>query len=68
MQRRVRIAHDAETRVGVGRPIEQIIEAGEDMSVIVVSDSGKSRLKRFFAGSVAFGVMGNSDTSVLNVR
>ena len=58
----------AETRVGVGRSVEQIVEAGEDHSVIVVSDSGKSRLKRFLVGSVAFGVMGNSETSVLNVR
>lgn len=58
----------AETRVGVGPPVEQIIEAGADHSVIVVSDSGKSRLKRFLVGSVAFGVMGRSETSVLNVR
>ena len=58
----------AGTMVGVGRPVEQIVEAGEVHSVIVVSDSGKSRLKRFLVGSVAFGVMGSSDTSVLNVR
>ncbi len=58
----------AGTEVGVGRPIEQIIEAGAAHSLIAVSDSGKSRLKRFFAGSVAFGVMGRSPTSVLNVR
>ncbi len=58
----------AGSRVGVGNPVEQIIEAGKDHGLIVVSDSGKSRLKRFFAGSVAFGVMGASETSVLNVR
>jgi nucleotide-binding universal stress UspA family protein len=34
----------------------------------VVSDSGKSRLKRFLVGSVAFGIMGRATTSVLNVR
>lgn len=57
-----------DTQVGVGRPVEQIIEAGDDHSLIVVSDSGKSRLKRFLVGSVAFGVMGNARSSVLNVR
>lgn len=58
----------AETKVGVGHPVGQIIEAGEDYSVIALSDSGKSRLKRFLTGSVSFGVMGGSVTSVLNVR
>ena len=58
----------AETAVGVGEPVAQIVEAGKDHSVIAVSDSGKSRLKRFLVGSVAFGVMGGSNTTVLNVR
>ena len=57
-----------ESLVGVGNPVGEIIEAGKDHDVIVVSDSGKSRLKRFLVGSVAFGVMGRSETSVLNVR
>ncbi len=58
----------AGTAVGVGNPVDQIVEAGAGHGVIVVSDSGKSRLKRFLAGSVAFGVMGRAKTSVLNVR
>lgn len=58
----------AGTTVGVGDPVEQIVEAGDPHAVIVVSDSGKSRLKRFLVGSVAFGVMGRARTSVLNVR
>ena len=58
----------AETMVSVGRPMETILEAGKDHDLIVVSDSGKGRLKRFLTGSIAFGVMGNSETSVLNVR
>lgn len=58
----------AETRVAVGRPAEAIIEAGDDYSLIAVSDSGKSRLKRFLVGSVAFDVMGHARNSVLNVR
>ena len=51
-----------------GDPTEEIIKAGEAFDLIVVSDSGKSRLKRFFVGSVAFNVMGYAKTSVLNVR
>ena len=51
-----------------GDPVEQIIRAGKKYQVIVVSDSGKSRLKRFVVGSVAFGVMGHAPNSVLNVR
>ena len=58
----------AGTAIGVGDPVEQIVEAGNEQAVIVVSDSGKSRLKRFLVGSVAFGVMGRAETSVLNVR
>ncbi len=58
----------AGTAVGVGDPVKQIVEAGNKHAVIVVSDSGKSRLKRFLVGSVAFGVMGRATASVLNVR
>ena len=54
--------------VGVGDPAEQIIEAGGGHSLIAVSDSGQSRLKRFLVGSVAFDVMGRARNSVLNVR
>ena len=54
--------------VAVGDPVPAIIEAGKSKSVIVVSDSGKSKITRFLAGSVAFDVMGKSETSVLNVR
>ena len=58
----------AATAFGVGDPVDQIVQAGDDHALIVVSDSGKSRLKRFLIGSVAFGVMGRAKTSVLNVR
>ncbi len=57
-----------ETRIAIGEPVREIIEAGSDYRVIVVADSGKSRLKRFIAGSVAFDVMGQAKTSVLNIR
>ena len=54
--------------VTVGGPVPTIIEAGKSKSVIVVSDSGKSKITRFFVGSVAFDAMGRSGTSVLNIR
>ena len=56
------------TLVPVGDPVKEIIAAGKDYKLIVVADSGKSRLKRFVVGSVAFDVMGSATTSVLNVR
>jgi len=56
------------TLVKVGDSVEKILAAADKFALIVVSDSGKSRLKRFFRGSVAFDIMGKSDTSVMNVR
>ncbi|MBC8445481.1 MAG: universal stress protein [Rhodospirillaceae bacterium] len=56
------------TIVAVGNPVDEIVQAGPDYSVIVVSDSGKSGLKRFFMGSVAFKVLQESFTSVMVVR
>jgi len=57
---------DAITRVG--NPVDEIIEVGADYSLIVVSDSGKSGLQRFFMGSVAFKVLEHSHNSVMVVR
>ncbi|MAF95411.1 MAG: universal stress protein UspA [Rhodospirillaceae bacterium] len=57
-----------ETLVKVGNPIDEIIEAGPDYSLIVVSESGKTGLQRFFMGSVAFKVMENAHNSVMIVR
>ena len=54
--------------IRVGIPTEEICKLGPKYSLIVVSDSRKSRLKRFFLGSVAFNVMGMARTSVLIVR
>lgn len=58
----------SEAIVRSGDPVNEIVRAGKDYRLIVVSDSGKSRLKRFVVGSVAFGVMGHAANSVLNVR
>jgi nucleotide-binding universal stress UspA family protein len=56
------------TLVSTGNPIDKIIEAGSDYSLIVVSESSKTGLQRFFMGSVAFKVMENAHNSVLIVR
>ncbi len=58
----------AETITEVGNPVEVIVERGPDYSVIVVSDTGKSGIKRFFMGSVAFKVLQESFNSVMIVR
>ncbi len=52
----------------VGNPVEEIVEVGPDYSVIVVSDTGKSGIKRFFMGSVAFKILQEAFTSVMVVR
>ncbi len=52
----------------VGNPVDEIVQAGPDYSVIVVSESGRSGLKRFFMGSVAFKILQESFTSVMVVR
>jgi len=56
------------TLICVGNPVDEIVEAGPDYSVIVVSDSSKKGLKRFFMGSVAFKVLQEAFTSVMVVR
>ena len=52
----------------VGNPVDEIIERGQDYSLIVMSDTGKSALKRFFMGSVAVKVLEKAKHSVLIVR
>ena len=52
----------------VGDPVEEIIEAGANYSVIVVSDSSRSGMERFFVGSVARRVLRKAHNSVLVVR
>ena len=54
--------------VPIGNPVEEIIEAGPNYSLIVMSESSKSGLHRFFMGSVAFKVMENAHNSVLVAR
>ncbi len=57
-----------ETITCIGNPVDEIIEAGSNYSLIVVSESSKTGLQRFFMGSVAFKVMENAHNSVLVAR
>ena len=54
--------------IKTGNPIEEIIKAGKDYSFIVLGDTGKTGLKRFFMGSVAFKVMEHANNSVMLIR
>ena len=56
------------TKVGNGDPVAAIIKASAGHALICVSDSGKSRLRRFLVGSVSFDVLGQAPISVLNVH
>jgi len=57
-----------ETLTRTGDPVNEIIETGPDYSLIVLADSGKTGLERFFMGSVALKVMQNAYNSVMVVR
>jgi len=52
----------------VGDPVEEIIEAGANYSVIVVSESSRSGMERLLVGSVAKRVLRKAHNSVLVVR
>jgi nucleotide-binding universal stress UspA family protein len=52
----------------VGAPAEEIIQAGQDFSVIVLADSGKRGFRRFVRGSVAQTVLRDAHHSVMIVR
>jgi nucleotide-binding universal stress UspA family protein len=54
--------------IKIGNPVNEIIDAGPDYSLIVLSESSKSGLKRFFMGSVAFKILENAHNSVMITR
>jgi len=58
----------AATRTAIGKPAEEIIEAGSLYKVIVVTDDGRSRIQRLWRGSIATEVVQGARTSVLDVR
>jgi nucleotide-binding universal stress UspA family protein len=58
----------AQSRVAVGKVLEEIVENGSLYKVVVVTDEGRSRLQRLFKGSLAADVVKRARTSVLDVR
>ena len=54
--------------IKLGNPVEQIIEAAKTYTFVVIGDTGRTGLKRFFMGSVAFKVMEFANNSVMIVR
>jgi nucleotide-binding universal stress UspA family protein len=59
---------NAKTIARFGDPVEEVLAAAKRFAVVVVADSGKSRVKRFLRGSIAFNIMGRAAVSALNVR
>ena len=57
-----------DTLTPVGDPVKEIVEAGPDYSLIVVSDPGLPALQRFFTGSVPLEVLKEAYNSVMIVR
>ncbi len=57
-----------DTLTRVGDPVKEIIEAGANYSLIVVSDSSLSGLEQVFVGSVAKQVLRKAHNSVMVVR
>ncbi|PLX39932.1 MAG: hypothetical protein C0605_06900 [Hyphomicrobiales bacterium] len=58
----------AEKIAEVGDPVKRIIERGGKHSLIVISASEKSKLKRMFLGSVSHSVLKRAKNSVMIVR
>ncbi len=59
---------DVETIAATGEPVDEILAIADQFGIIVVADSGQSRLMRFFRGSTAFDIMGRAPVSVMIVR
>ena len=56
------------TYVRVGDPVEQIVDAGKEYSVIVLGDSGKGTINRILGGGVSTDVMRLAHNSVMIIR
>ena len=58
----------AEARVAIGNPVACITRLGAPFRIIVVTDEGRSWWQRLWRGSVAYEVVRDAPTSVLDVR
>jgi len=56
------------TYARIGDPVDEIIEAGKEYSLIVMSDTSKSSIKRMLVGSVSSKVLAKAHNSVLIIR
>ena len=56
------------TYVRVGDPVEQIVDAGREYSVIVLGDSGKGTMNRILGGGVSTDVLRLAHNSVMIMR
>jgi len=59
---------NVKTIARAGDPVDEVLAIAKRFAIVVVADSGKSRMKRFLKGSVAFNIMGQAPVSVMNVR
>jgi nucleotide-binding universal stress UspA family protein len=59
---------DVKTISRKGEPVEEVLDVAKRYGIVVIADSGKSRMKRFLKGSIAFNIMGQAPVSVMNVR
>jgi len=58
----------AQVKVRVGRPSEEIIQEAKDHDIVVMGASGSSAVRRFFLGSVPLKVIEYGQCPVLLVR
>ena len=59
---------NVKTIARAGDPVEEVLAIAKRYGIVIVADSGKSRMKRFLKGSIAFNIMGRAPVSVMNVR
>ncbi len=59
---------NVKTIARAGDPVDEVLAIAKRYEIVVVADSGKSRMKRFLKGNVAFNIMGQAPVSVMNVR
>ncbi|MGI9381881.1 MAG: universal stress protein [Methyloligellaceae bacterium] len=55
-------------KVDIGDPVDKIVEEGRDYSVIVMSSSARTGLRRFFTTGVSFEVLQRAHNSVMIAR
>lgn len=57
-----------ETFVKVGDPVAEIVEAGNGFSLVALSDTAHSGVRRYFMGGVAFNILEHAKNSVMIIR